>query len=61
MGVFWKEMLKTVEAPKKGEARHGGEDRIIKVFSCVWCSNYSNSDTIKVDEMGKTCRRHGKS
>jgi hypothetical protein len=30
MGAFWKWILKTVEAPKKEEARQDGEDRIIK-------------------------------
>jgi len=30
MGVFWKGMLKIVQAPKKEEARQDGENRIIK-------------------------------
>jgi hypothetical protein len=38
MGVFWQGMLRTVEAPKKGEARQGAENRIIKGLSCVWCT-----------------------
>jgi hypothetical protein len=30
MGAFWRGILKTVEGPKKEEARRDGEDRIIK-------------------------------
>ena len=61
MGVFWKGMLKTVVAPKKGGARQGRESRIIKGLSCVLCTKCDHSDIIKVDEMGNTCKRHGKS